>query len=156
MPFITAISRAWSTGMVGGPTPTVCAIAPSGAAMQADRSVTRVIRFRMTVSSRCGETTPAGRRGCICLVSARVPIFRRELEACELESWCHGASDQRPFAEAFGGLPHMGRDDRLRALAGGKIGAELLARHRGAVARRNRQRQRGAGTPMPDLDRVEA
>src|SRR5207248_2771930 len=95
------------------------------------------------------------RRGCMPLFSARVPPLGRELEAGEFEPGRHRAADQGPFAETFGRLPHMCRHDGLRALAGGKIGAEPQARHWAGLARRC-EREGRARVPVPDLDRVEA
>src|SRR5262249_5964971 len=50
--------------------------------------------------------------------SARRPSLRRHLESRKLEARRDRAADQRPVAEAHGGLPGMGRHDRLRALPG--------------------------------------
>ena len=56
--------------------------------------------------------------------SRRLEARRRQLEARELEARRHRAADQRPGAEARGLLPGAGRHHRLRALAGGEVGAQ--------------------------------
>ena len=99
-----------------------------------------------TASSACD---PRRRR-----VSRRRPALRRQFELRKIESRRDGASDQRPVAGAFGGLPCVRRHDRLRHFAGGEIGTEPDAAL--AVIVGNLQRQRAAGVIMPDLHRIDA
>src|ERR1700758_5565832 len=86
------------------------------------------------------------------------PALRRQLEAREIESRRDGAADQRPRAEAFGGLPGAGRRDCLRALASRKIGSErnALRRSAGLFARGDLEHQRRARVEVPQLGGIDA
>src|ERR1700754_430098 len=84
----------------------------------------------------------------------RRPAFRRKLELRKIETRCDGASNQRPVAVAFGGLPNACGYDGLWHFAGGKIRAESNAMMAAVI--RNQQRQRTSRVIMPDLDRIDA
>ena len=79
---------------------------------------------------------------------------RRQFEFRKIETRRDRASDQRPVAGAFRGLPRLRRHDRLRHFAGGEIGTEPDAALAAVIG--DLQRQRVAGVVMPDLHRIDA
>ena len=84
---------------------------------------------------------------------AGLPIGRRQIEACKLETRRHRAADQRPVAETFRRLPGMRRHDRLWPLAGREIGAQREPLDRSPLMRRRSRaraaRPRGSARPRP-------
>jgi hypothetical protein len=89
------------------------------------------------------------------LASPRLPSLCRQLEAAPIEAGRNDAADQRPVAEAYGGLPGVGRHDPLRALPRSEIGAERHALDRAFVILRDLKHERRAGVVVPDLDCVD-
>ena len=83
----------------------------------------------------------------------RLPALGREAEPLELERRRDDAADQRPCAERARRLPGTRGDDDLRDLAAGHVAAEPMDGHPIAL-RPDRQLQRVAGRPLPDLGRV--
>ncbi len=79
---------------------------------------------------------------------------RANSKRCKIESGRDGAADQRPVASAFGGLPRMSRNDRLRLLVRRQVGAK--SDHALTIVVSDPQRQRFAGVVVPDLDRIDA
>jgi hypothetical protein len=57
----------------------------------------------------------------------RLPAPRRYLERRKIKTGCDRAAHQRPVAGAFGSLPCLYRDNRLRHFAGCEIGTESHA-----------------------------
>jgi len=82
-------------------------------------------------------------------ISRRLPILGRKFEFRKLKPRCDRASDQRPSAGAFGGLPCIRRHDRLRLLTGSDVGAELETPLAAVI--RDLQGQRAAGIIVPDF-----
>src|SRR5215216_6441294 len=82
------------------------------------------------------------------------PALRRHFKTREVETGRDRAADQRPGAEAFGLLPSVSGNRRLRPLASRQIGAE--PQRGNAVGVHNPERQRRARVPMPDLGGVDA
>src|SRR5512145_179414 len=83
----------------------------------------------------------------------RLELRRRQLETRELKAGGHRAADECPGAEAGGLLPRASRHNGLRAIAGGKIGAEPYTVAADAVG--NRERQRRSCVPVPGLGRID-
>src|SRR5262245_7512962 len=79
---------------------------------------------------------------------------RRHLEAGKLEPWCHGAANERPGPEALRLLPGVRRNHRLWAFSRCEVDAEPRVAAPGGIG--NRQQQRRAGVPVPDLGRIDA
>src|SRR5215510_8478830 len=88
-------------------------------------------------------------------LSSGFPAPRGKLETLKFKTRGDRAADQRPVAEAFGGLPGIGGNNGLRPFAGGEIGPERNALDRRSLASRDRERKRCACVVVPDLGRVD-
>ena len=144
------------TGADAGPIairwrPAGAASSPSAtcAPRRSSASPPRSARARRS-SRRCMPTWPRPQA-----IPLRRPTLWRQLEAPELKTRRDRAAAQRPVAKALRRLPSMSWHDRLRALASSKIVAERNA-FDVSLALRDFERERRAGMPVPNFDRIDA